>query len=1236
MDDRAVSSYPDGLGGFYAVFDRVPVGVTISTATATDIIAVHVGSDGTLDPGWPADGLPVCTAPRRQVIPRLAGDGGHGCFVVWNDNRSTSAAAAYMTHLVPTGLDPAWPTDGIPVTGTAAVFPSICNDGAGGAFVAWTDSRAGAANQDIYAQHVAHDGTFLWGPNGVPATTASSRQQINGTPTTGVWITQSTDLQGNEMVPDGQGGFFVAWTDNRVGTEGLGQVSTVYAQHIRADGSVAPGWPADGVRLADPAGFSQNNTDCEAQGGSWNGTACQFPGSQSWARLLSDGNGGCFATWMDEGKQVRAQHVLSSGTLDGTPAGLLVTLPPIGNAGAAMVSDGSAGIYLAPGQGGIQHVLPNPLHVDPAWPAGGVAEFAWVEPSGLLSDAHGGVLALDDFYQCLDVACATASPNDLYHGHILPTGQLATATPTEFVHVSPTTHGQVQPSGTVTLCDVSGTFVFTPDIGYRVLDVTVDGSSMGAVDQYTFAAGAGDHTLAVEFTLKTYSIGASASAGGSISPSGTTTIAYGGSQVYSITPDAGNHIVDVLVDGASVGAVATFEFPPVSADHTISATFALDQYAITAIAGPGGSIVPSGVTLVSHGGSQAYTITPDNGRLVDDVLVDGVSVGNGPAYTFTNVTGPHSIVASFKRKSHNIAISTGAVGTVYATSTESVLDGDDYTVTLAPPTGYEVADVLVDGTSVGALTSYTFTDVTEDHALVASFTPIVYTVTATAGAGGHISPSGTISVAYGTDKTITITADADHNIVDVQVDGASVGAVTSYTFSAVTANHFLSVSFNSAQTTITASAQAGGGITPSGAVVVNTGGSQGFTVTPSSCFVISALIVDGATLPPADNYTFNNVTSPHTIEARFAPNPPPSAQITSPSSGYVVPVGVPVVFGGTFTDNAGDTHTATWTFDTSAPIPGVVDETHHTVTLSRTFTDAGVYLVRLEVRDACGAATTDQVDGLQAMVVAYDPDAGFVTGGGWFNSPAGALPSLPLDAERANFGFVAKYATRGVVPTGESKFKLKSAGFEFESTSLDWLVISGATAQFRGTGKVNSQGDYLFTVSVADGEQNGGPGTDKMRMKISNKATSQVVYDNQPGSPDFSAPVTPIGGGMIAIHNASTGASAIGALPGAGESAGPVPADFALASGSPNPFRTETELAFDLPVACDVSMRVYDVTGREVRSLAAGGFSAGRHSARWSARCENGASTAPGLYIVRMTASGQGRRFTAVRRIVVL
>ena len=412
-------------------------------------------------------------------------------------------------------------------------------------------------------------------------------------------------------------------------------------------------------------------------------------------------------------------------------------------------------------------------------------------------------------------------------------------------------------------------FTITPDAGFHIADVLVDGGSVGAVASYTFTNVTAGHTISASFAGTQHTITASAGAGGAIDPTGAVLVNEGSDQLFTITPDAGFHIADVLVDGGTIGAAGTYNFKDVTADHTISASFAINTYTITASAGAGGSIDPSGAVVVNQGADQSFTITPTAGFAIADVLVDGGSVGAVGTYTFTNVIADHTISASFSANTFTITASAGAGGAIAPSGAVVVAEGNDQSFTITPDTGFHIADVLVDGSSVGAVGSYTFTNVTADHTIHATFAINTYTITASAGPNGSIAPNGAVVVNHGADQSFTITADATYHVADVVVDGSSVGAVGTYTFTNVTADHTIHATFAINTYTITASAGAGGSIAPSGAVIVNHGADQSFTITPDANFNIADVLVDGSSVGAVGTYTFTNVTADHTIAASF-------------------------------------------------------------------------------------------------------------------------------------------------------------------------------------------------------------------------------------------------------------------------------------------------------------------------------------------------------------------------------
>ncbi|HIJ88177.1 MAG TPA: hypothetical protein HPP97_10945, partial [Desulfuromonadales bacterium] len=325
------------------------------------------------------------------------------------------------------------------------------------------------------------------------------------------------------------------------------------------------------------------------------------------------------------------------------------------------------------------------------------------------------------------------------------------------------------------------TYSITPDTGYHVVDVTVNGASVGVVTSYTFPTGiAANTTISATFAINTYSIAVAAGPNGTIS--GPTAVTYGETASYTITPASGYHIAEVLVDGINTGALSSYSFGPVSADHTITASFAINSYTVTLTAGVGGSI--SGPTVVNHGDLPTYTITPNSGYRTTQVRVDNAYIGVVSSYTFTiPVTAPKTITAYFAINTYPMTVTTGSGGSI--TGPRSVNHGTTAVYSITPISGYQVADVLVDGVSVGPITSYTFSSVSQPHTISASFTISSYTIALDAGPGGSII--GPTKVVFGNNPTFTITPDTGYSIADVAVDGTSIGPVNGYTLPKVIA-----------------------------------------------------------------------------------------------------------------------------------------------------------------------------------------------------------------------------------------------------------------------------------------------------------------------------------------------------------------------------------------------------------------------------------------------------------------
>ena len=219
-----------------------------------------------------------------------------------------------------------------------------------------------------------------------------------------------------------------------------------------------------------------------------------------------------------------------------------------------------------------------------------------------------------------------------------------------------------------------------------------------------------------------YTINASAVSNGSIVPSGTVIVPSGGNQTFTITPNVGCNITNVIVDGNSVGATNSYSFNDVLTNHTISAYFSatsITNFTISASAGPNGSIIPSGNVIVLSGSNQTFATAANTGYSITNVVADGSSVGATNHYAFNNVLANHTISAYFGSTSTNYTInaSAGPNGSITPSGAVSVPSGSNQTFTIAVNTGYAISSVTVDGSSVGATNSYTFNNVTANHTI---------------------------------------------------------------------------------------------------------------------------------------------------------------------------------------------------------------------------------------------------------------------------------------------------------------------------------------------------------------------------------------------------------------------------------------------------------------------------------------------------------------------------------------
>ncbi len=297
--------------------------------------------------------------------------------------------------------------------------------------------------------------------------------------------------------------------------------------------------------------------------------------------------------------------------------------------------------------------------------------------------------------------------------------------------------GSITPVGLIAAAPGSSVnFTIAADDGYAILSVLVDGIETEPDGTYLFTNIAANHTISASFEAidagkDQYYINATSGPGGSITPAGLVAAAPGSSVNVTIAADDGYAIQSVLVDGIETEPDGTYLFTNIAANHTISASFEAidagkDQYYINATSGPGGSITPAGLIAAAPGSSVNVTIAADGGYAIQSVLVDGIEAVTDGTYLFMNIAANHTISASFRvieelPDRYYINASAGNGGVIAPSGQLEVVPKETITFTITASPGYTIQTIVVDGENQEVSDSFTFTNISGNHTITASF-----------------------------------------------------------------------------------------------------------------------------------------------------------------------------------------------------------------------------------------------------------------------------------------------------------------------------------------------------------------------------------------------------------------------------------------------------------------------------------------------------------------------------------
>jgi len=471
-------------------------------------------------------------------------------------------------------------------------------------------------------------------------------------------------------------------------------------------------------------------------------------------------------------------------------------------------------------------------------------------------------------------------------------------------------NGSINPSGAVSVASgTNQTFTITPNSGYTIQDVLVDGSSQGTITNYTFNNVTTTHSINASFqaivaqpTLVDEDFTYNGSNGDSLtSPSigGTLWKAHSGGGSLAKNIQFQNASLSYAgYKGSGLGGSVTFQNTVRSQDANayIGSNNKTGSYYtsfLMKIDSSGGKDTATDYFYHLCDTSGANGVANFRGRVfvadgsTANTFKIGLSKGTGAKLTPAQITAGAKVPV-FTTTEYNLG-QTYLVVMKYTFNATTTKDDnlDLFVMNTAIPTTEPAATLSFTDTAVSDLKQLQSVVIREGStgrtagtldglkfysqwsSIIASGT--TYTITSSAGINGSISPNGAVPISSGSNQKFNITPNTGYIIQDVLVDGTSIGALASYTFNTVTANHTISASFavNTTTYTITATAGANGSITPSGNVIVTSGTNQTFNITANSGYTVQDVLVDGVAVGALGSYTFTNVTATHTISATF-------------------------------------------------------------------------------------------------------------------------------------------------------------------------------------------------------------------------------------------------------------------------------------------------------------------------------------------------------------------------------
>ena len=328
------------------------------------------------------------------------------------------------------------------------------------------------------------------------------------------------------------------------------------------------------------------------------------------------------------------------------------------------------------------------------------------------------------------------------------------------------------------------TFTVTPSEGHEIESITLNGvdvTSSFINGSYTLKGVTADQELYATFKPMVYAVHISCGSHGLVTTD-SESVTHGQSVTFTITPDEGYMIEEVICNGTDVTNKVKnglYTISNVKGVVYLSVTVKIAEFNISVVCGAGGSVTSS-AQFVNYGESVTFTITPDEGRKIASVILNGVDITNDVIdgqYTVNNIKDHIVLTVTFgygdiaigiscsegcQIQINDVMLGSGELNTLFPY-------GSDMTIRLYPEQGYDIAFVTVNGADVTSKFEnnvYVIRNVTEPQSIKVVATRIYYLIEVRESEGGVLVASSN-KVIPGGSVTFTLFPDEGYEVLNV-------------------------------------------------------------------------------------------------------------------------------------------------------------------------------------------------------------------------------------------------------------------------------------------------------------------------------------------------------------------------------------------------------------------------------------------------------------------------------------